>query len=144
VSGLGSLTVAQKALAEFLEVDPDLLAGAGVGTAAAPEAEISRRERQEIDKWIDALPRDEVNSVLQQLLVGKGQQAERAIKNRFAAWRRGLNTDRGEASRRTVGELRHNAEKASQIRLKVEGIHGRSHAAQGADSTFGEGRCMEG
>jgi len=32
VSGLGSLTAAQQALAEFLEVDPDLLAGAGMGS----------------------------------------------------------------------------------------------------------------
>ena len=34
VSGLGSLTSAQQALAEFLEVDPDLLAGAGMGSPA--------------------------------------------------------------------------------------------------------------
>jgi hypothetical protein len=135
------LTAAQQALAEILEVDSDLLAGAGMGSAAAPEAEISR---QEMDKWIDALPRDEVNSILQQLLEGKGQQAERSIKNRLAGWRRGLNTDRTEASRRTVGELRQNAEKACQIRLEVERIHGRSHAAQGADSTYGEGRHLEG
>lgn len=117
ISGLGSLTAAQRALAEFLEVDPDLLAGAGMGSAAAPEEEISR---QEMDKWIDALPRNEVNSVLQQLLEGKGQQAERSIKNQFAAWRRGLNTDRAEASRRTVGELRQNADKASQIRQEKQ------------------------
>jgi hypothetical protein len=117
VSGLGSLTAAQQALVEFLEVDPNLLAGAGMGSAAAPEEEISR---QEMDKWIDALPRDEVNSVLQQLLEGKGQQAERSIKNRFAAWRRGLNRDRAEASRRTVGELRQNADKARQIRLEKQ------------------------
>lgn len=117
VSGLGGLTPAQQALAEFLEVDPDLLAGAGMGSAAAPEEEISR---QEMDKWIDALPRDEVNSVLQQLLEGKGQQAERSIKNRFAAWRRSLNTDSAEASRRTVGELRQNADKARQIRLEKQ------------------------
>jgi hypothetical protein len=214
VRGLGSLTAAQQALAEFLEVDPDLLAGAGMGSAAAPEEGISR---QEMDEWIDSLPRDEVNSVLQQLLEGKGQQAERSIKNRFAAWLRGLNTDRAEASRRTVGELRQNAGKARQIRLEkqkrdqkrreiqrreqreaylkklsndfpkawasvrepvergsgrgydeaccdlvdiaeayalnatekafqkeLKEFHGRSHAAQGADSTFGEGRHLEG
>ncbi len=32
VDGLGSLTAAQQALAEFLEVDKDLLAGAGLGS----------------------------------------------------------------------------------------------------------------
>jgi hypothetical protein len=117
VSGLGTLTAAQQALAEFLEVDPDLLAGAGMDSPAAPKAEISPKE---MDKWIDALPRDEVNSILKQLLEGKGQQAERSIKNRFAAWGRGFQRSDTDASRRTVGELRQNAEKACLIRLQKQ------------------------
>ncbi len=115
VSGLGSLTSAQQALAEFLEVDPDLLAGAGMGSPAAQVEKISQKE---MDEWIDGLPRDEVKAVLKQLLEGKGQQAERTLKNRFAAWRRGLQSDKAEASRRTVGELRKNAEAAEKIRLE--------------------------
>jgi hypothetical protein len=114
VSGLGNLTAAQQALAEFLEVDPDLLAGAGMGSPDTQKGEISR---QEMDKWIDALPRNEVNSILKQLLEGKGPQAERSIKNRFASWRRDLQMDEIGAPRRTVGELRQNAEKARKIRL---------------------------
>jgi len=117
VSGLGDLTAAQQALAEFLEVDPDLLAGAGMGSPAAPKAEISP---QEMDKWINALPREEVNSILKQLLEGKGQQAERAVRNRFAVWRRGFQTGDTDASRRTAGELRKNAEKARLIRLEKQ------------------------
>ena len=117
VSGLASPTAAQHALAEFLEVDPDLLTGAGMGSPAAPKAEISRKE---MDKWIGALPRDEVNSILKQLLEGKGQQAERSIKNRLASWRRDFQTGDNDAPRRTVGELRQNADKASQIRLEKQ------------------------
>lgn len=117
MSGLENLTASQQALAEFLEVDPDLLAGAGMGSRPAPKAEISP---QEMDKWIDALPREEVNSILKQLLEDKGQQAERSIRNRFAAWWRGLQTGNTDASRRTVGELRQNAEKARQIRLEKQ------------------------
>jgi len=117
VSGLGDLTAAQQALAEFLEVDPDLLAGAGMGSPAAPKAEISP---QEMDKWINALPREEVNSILKQLLEGKGQQAERSVRNRFAVWRRGFQTGDTDASRRTAGELRKNAEKARLIRLEKQ------------------------
>jgi hypothetical protein len=116
-SGLGDLTAAQQALAEFLEVDPDLLAGAGMGSPAAQETEVSRRE---MEKWIDALPRDEVNSILKQLLEGKGQQAERSVRNRFASWRRGLPTGDTDAPRRTVGELRQNAEKARLIRMEKQ------------------------
>jgi hypothetical protein len=117
VSELANLTAAQQALAEFLEVDPDLLAGAGMGSPAAPETVVSQRE---MEKWIDALPRDEVNSILKQLLEGKGQQAERSVRNRFASWRRGLQTGDTGASRRTVGELRQNAEKARLIRLEKQ------------------------
>ncbi|RJP37135.1 MAG: hypothetical protein C4548_14860 [Desulfobacteraceae bacterium] len=117
VSGLGNLTASQKALAEFLEVDPDLLAGAGMGSPAAQETEVSRRE---MEKWINALPREEVNSILKQLLEGKGQQAERSIRSRFASWRRGLQTGDTDAPRRTVGELRRNAEKARLIRLEKQ------------------------
>jgi len=50
VGGLASLTAAQQALAEFLEVDPDLLAGAGMGSPAEQETEVSQRE---MEKWID-------------------------------------------------------------------------------------------
>jgi hypothetical protein len=115
VGGLASLTAAQEALAEFLEVDPDLLVGAGIGSPAAPEAGISAPE---MDKWVDSLPRAEVNSILKQLLEAKGQQAERSIRNRFAAWRRSLQAGDTDAPRRTVGELRQNAEKAREIRLE--------------------------
>jgi hypothetical protein len=117
VSGLGSLTSAQKALAEFLEVDPDLLAGAGIGSPVGQDEGISQRE---MDEWIDDLPRDEVQAFLKQLLEGKGQHAERSLKNQFAAWRQGLQTDKTDAPRRTAGELRQNAEKAQQIRMKKE------------------------
>ena len=117
VSGLGNLSASQQALAEFLEVDPDLLTGAGMGSPAVQETEVSRRE---MEKWIDALPRDEINSILKQLLEGKGQQAERSIRNRFAAWQRSLQTGDTGTSRRTIGELRQNAEKARHIRLEKQ------------------------
>jgi hypothetical protein len=116
-NGMGNLTAAQKALAEFLEVDPDLLAGAGMGSLAAQGDDISQKE---MENWIKALHRDEVTAVLKQLLEGKGQHAERSLKNRFAVWRRGLQADKTEAPRRTVGELRQNAEKAQQIRMEKE------------------------
>lgn len=117
VSGLGSLTAAQQALAEFLEVDRDLLAGAGIGSPAAQSQEISD---QETDVWIDGFSRDEVNSIIKQLLEGSGQEAERSIRNRFAAWQRSLQTGDTGTSRRMIGELRQNAEKARQIRLEKQ------------------------
>jgi hypothetical protein len=115
VNGLGQLTSAQQALAEFLEVDEDLLAGAGMGSPAAQDEEISQKE---MDGWLNDLPGDEVKAVLKQLLSDQGQQAERTLKSRFAAWRRGLRGDGGGASRRSIGELRANAQAAEKIRVE--------------------------
>jgi len=118
VSGLGNWTAAQKALAEYLEVDQDLLSGAIMGGPAMPKAVVSEKE---MDLWIDALPQDGIKKVLKQLLTGKGQQAERELKTRYAAWRRNLPNENDEPPRRTVGELRQNAEKARQVRLEKQG-----------------------
>ena len=117
VSGLGNLTAAQLALAEFLEVDQDLLAGAGMDSPVDNPVKLSEKE---IDRWIDALPRNEVKAVMKQLLEGKGHQAERIIRNQFAASRRILQTNRNNPPRRTVGKLRDNAEKARQIRMEKQ------------------------
>jgi hypothetical protein len=117
VEGLGSLTAAQQALAEFLEVDQDLLAGAAMGSPAPQDGAPSQTE---MDNWLGGLPGDEVKALLKLLLAGRGQQAERTLKNRFAAWRRGLRGDRPVSPRRTAGELRKNAESAETIRLEQE------------------------
>jgi hypothetical protein len=115
VPGLGNLTVAQQSLAEFLDIDKDLLVGAGIGTPVLHEKGSSKKEMNE---WIDRLPEDEVTTILKQLLEGKGQQAERTLKNQFTAWQRSLRGTGTEAPRRTVGELLKNAEAAKKLRLE--------------------------
>ena len=114
VSGLNQLTSAQQALAEFLEIDEDLLAGAAMGSPAVPDGDVSQKE---LDAWTHDMPREEVAEVLKQLLLGRGQEAERAVKSRFAAWLRDLGGDGGEAPMRSVEELRAKAETAKRIRL---------------------------
>jgi hypothetical protein len=115
VNGLGQLTSAQQALAEFLEVDEDLLAGAGMSSPASQGEEVSQKE---MDAWINDLPRDEAKAVLKQVLSGQGQQAERTVKSRFAAWRRGLGGDGSGATKRSIGELRGNAHAVERIRVE--------------------------
>lgn len=116
VVGLGNLTAAQKALTEFLEVDPDLLAGAATGNPDAPEG----IALQGMDAWIEGLQRQEMAAVLKQMLEGKGLQAERELKRRFGAWRCNTLEDAKSAPRRTVGEIRENAEAAKQLRIEKE------------------------
>lgn len=117
LSGLGNLTAAQNALAEFLEIDPDLLAGAGMGS---PERQETGFSEAEMEAWIKGLPRPRVDEILKWLLAGQGREAERTVKNQFAEWQRGRNKETAEAPRRTVGELQANAEAAQKIRLKQQ------------------------
>ncbi|MBI2267363.1 MAG: hypothetical protein HYU64_19720 [Armatimonadetes bacterium] len=115
VAGMGSLTAAQQALAEFLEVDEDLLAGAGIGS---PALQAEKTSQKEINDWLDELPRVEVLAFMKQLLEGQGLKAERTLKNRFSAWLRGVRGNSEHALRRSVEELRKNTETAENRRLE--------------------------
>jgi hypothetical protein len=117
MEGLGNLTPAQQALAEFLEVDEDLLTGAGIG---CPSPQDEAPSKKQMDAWLAGLPQDEVTALLKLLLAGKGQQAERTLKNRFAAWRHSLQGPCAETPRRTVGELRKHAKAAEKVRQEKE------------------------
>jgi hypothetical protein len=117
MEGLGNLTPAQHALAEFLEVDEDLLTGAGIGFSSLQDKATSK---EQMDAWLAGLPQDEVTALLKLLLASKGQQAERTLKNRFAAWRYSLQGQCTETPRRAVGELRKYADGAEKIRQEKE------------------------
>lgn len=117
INGLANLTAAQQALAEFLEVDADLLAGAGIGS---PEQEAGEPSPEQVDDWLGELPRAEVRALLRQLLDGQGLKAERLLRNRYSAWLRNLNGNRPEVALRTVAELWENAESAEKLRLDRE------------------------
>ena len=117
VKGLGNLTEAQKDLAGFLEVDPDLMEGAGIGS---PPYEEDNFPPEEMDNWLDGLPDQEVKGFLRQLLFGQGQRAERAMRRRFLEWRRGLETGDETMPRRSVKELKKNRDEAEKRRIKKE------------------------
>lgn len=117
VEGLGNLTPAQKALAEFLEVDPDLLSGAGQDS---PDIQNKESPQKLMDEWIAALPQSDINEVLKQLLQGKGHQAERTIRNRFLAWRRSQSKGNHDVPPRSMEALWKNADKAKLIRTENE------------------------
>lgn len=114
--GLAPFTAAQEALAEFLEVDIDLLAGAGM---ERPNARSMACEH-EIDPWLDALPMAEMRLLVRKLLTGQEVEAEREVKSRFAAWRKSTGDAPAALPRRTVAELWQLAEKAEEARLLQE------------------------
>jgi hypothetical protein len=115
--GLGKLTPAQQALAEFLDVDEDLLIAVGMG---APDLKTGIASQNELDSWFDGLPREEVRELLKQLLSGQGVQAERQLKNNFHAWRSRDRKTGNRENRRTLGQIRDQVEKAKEIRLRRE------------------------
>lgn len=95
--GLADLSRPQQALVEFIEIDPDLLAAAGM------------------DAWLDGWPREEMAAVLKLITQDRRREAERQVKSRHAAW---LKAQRPAPSasgpRRSVGQLRQLAQEARQ------------------------------
>lgn len=117
--GLSELTPPQQALVEFLEIDPDMLAAAMTGSAR-----ISRNDAAQagyIDVWLDEWPRNEMVAVLKLIAQGKGQEAERQVRPRHAAWLKAQRpASASPGPRRSVGQLRGLAQSASGVRLERE------------------------
>ncbi|XAH24689.1 hypothetical protein AAFF27_05725 [Xylophilus sp. GW821-FHT01B05] len=117
--GLASLSSAQQALVEFLEIDPDMLAAAVAGSDKLAQADVASADA--LDAWWGTWSRDEMVSTLRLLAQGQGQQAERQVKTRYAAW---LKAQRpavaATAPRRSVAELCELAEAAAEIWLQQE------------------------
>ncbi|MGW1888393.1 hypothetical protein [Streptomyces sp. NPDC001970] len=68
-AGLGELTAPQSALADFLRVDPDLLAAAAQASPAAPKKP-ARPTKKELAPLIAALPQKEKDALLLRLALG--------------------------------------------------------------------------
>lgn len=117
MAGLENLTGAQQALAEFLEVDPDLLAGAGIGNTTRGDAQPGR---EIVDQWLENLPRKKVLSLLRQVLEGEASKAERLLKDGLAEHLRGLSKGAEQRPRRSVETIRQNAKIAEEKRLAAE------------------------
>ena len=117
--GLSRLSAAQRSLAEFLEVDQDLLSAAGLSDQQAVKPD--SKSDAKLDAWIAELPASEKAAMLKLLLTGHGQQAERKLKLRYLAWQR-EQRPMGEAEppRRTVAELQKLAASTAETRKTTE------------------------
>lgn len=117
--GLSRLTAAHLSLAEFLEIDRDLLTAAGSTDEEKPgrnaDADVA------VEAWIADLPAAESREVLKLLLAGQAQQAERRLKTRLLAWQRARQPDAEPGKlRRTVAEIREQADSAAETRKRHE------------------------
>lgn len=127
--GLSRLTAAQQSLAEFMEVDEDLLAAAGhsdpQGSKPDSGSDVER------DVWIAALPAAEKTAMLKLLLTGDAQQAERKLKLRFLTWQREQQSvAKPETRRRTVADLHKLAASAAETRKRREAVQRKKAEAE--------------
>lgn len=117
--GLSELSPPQQALVEFLEIDPDILVAAMAGSARASRTDAEDDDR--LDAWLGEWSRDEMAAVLKLIAQGQGQEAERRVRTRHAAWMKAQRPSvAATARRRNVAELRELAKSASGARLARE------------------------
>ncbi|THF60338.1 hypothetical protein [Pseudothauera rhizosphaerae] len=118
-AGLSALSPAQQALAEFLEIDSDMLAAAAAGSAPMPQT--TEGDDGCLDVWLETWPREAMLDVLKLLAQGRGQEAERHVRGRHAAWLKALRlpAEPG-ARRRSVAELSELAESLALVRQEHE------------------------
>lgn len=119
--GLSRLTAAQQSLAEFLEIDFDLLLA--VGLLDQPLPDLGAGADEELEAWIAEIPAAEQSATLKLLMTGHAQQAERRLKLRFLAWQREqqpIGTPKQQ--RRTVAELQKLVMSAAETRKQQEAL----------------------
>ncbi|MGE4337856.1 MAG: hypothetical protein AB7E55_18010 [Pigmentiphaga sp.] len=115
--GLADLSPAQQALVEFLEIDPDLLEAASLGSAAATSPP---DETLPISTWLNTWQTADMQDVLRTIALGRGQEAERQVKSHYAAWLKAQRPASSGAVRRQVAELRELAQLAAATRRTRE------------------------
>jgi hypothetical protein len=116
--GLSQLSAAQQALAEFLEIDADLMAAAA---AASQDIEDYWRDNDSVEVWLTELRRSEVEAVFNLLLQGASQQAERQVKSDYLSWLKDSGSrDSLQVRARTVSELRARSRELEKLRLKLD------------------------
>jgi hypothetical protein len=129
--GLGEPSGPLDALAEFLRIDPDLVAAAAEGMPAGdPE-----QTRSALQAWLAALPGAEKDALLLRVADGEGPAARGELLKRFRDGRAAsLAATVRDRRRRTVGELRERARALSEERERREAEKGAREAARRAEA----------
>lgn len=117
--GLAELSPPQQALAEFIEVDPDLLTAAAAGSKRAVNDESAHAA--DVDTWLAEWSPGDMAAMLKLIAQGQGREAERRVRAHHTAWSKARHPARApSAPRRTVGQLRELAPSVRNLRLARE------------------------
>lgn len=115
--GLQTLTPAQMALAEFLEIDPDCLtAAASASPAISEDAEANGK----LDEWLAEQSPEAMRASLRLLLGGQHLEAERRLRQHFLAWQQARQTPSAKPRQRSVAEIDSTRHAATVSRIKRE------------------------
>ena len=103
--GLGTLTDAQAALAEFLGVNNDLIVAAAKASSDVP---VEAAPDTDVDAWVARLPETEMRAVVARIIHGEGGAVQTELQSRYYRSRRESpqNTPSGDRTdRRTADAL---------------------------------------
>ena len=98
-AGLGVLTAPQRALADFLRLDADLLT---IAAQASPPLAETKDDPRELARWIENLPAGDKDTLLHRVAQGHGAQVQMELRRRF---RGEPDTSSNSRPRRRVAEL---------------------------------------
>ncbi len=112
-AGMRELSAAQRALAEFIRLDEDLLA------AAAEVSPKASAQEDGLAEWIAALPEAEKNDLLTRMCDGRDPHGIVALRRRFQASRVGKVVSQTQP-RRSVGQLLAAARELTEKRERRE------------------------
>ncbi|MFC7643868.1 hypothetical protein ACFQX6_26190 [Streptosporangium lutulentum] len=114
-AGLGSLSAGQRALADFLRIDADLLA---VAAEASPAQAVVRDDPRELAPWIANLAESEKADLLLRVVRDQAAAVRMELLRRF---RGEPKNDHGDLPRRSVAELLDAAAERRQERERQVG-----------------------
>ncbi len=124
-AGLGDLSASLRAIADFLEIDQDLIA---VAAETSPPLEEPANDRRA--EWITALPAAEKDTLLRMVADGEGAQVQALLMRRFRG--NGTSTTGRSGSIRTATGLRAAAESRAAERKKAQEQRRREEQARKA------------
>jgi hypothetical protein len=115
-AGLGQLSTAAEALAEFLRIDRDLL---HVAARSSPHIKKVEYHPKEVAEWVARLPAQEKDELIASLIVNEDHSANSALLQQFIRERStGALSD--QPPRRTVGALLQSAKAYFEERSRLE------------------------
>lgn len=117
-AGLGSLTAALDALAEFFAIDRDLIA---VAAERSGPARGFRPSKDEWQHWLSTLPETEKDALLLEIATGEPARARALLQHRIRSSRAAEHQSAGSLTGgRTAGELRAAAARHALARRRAE------------------------